>query len=231
MKRNPNYIIEQLYESKSNMLFTKKDCIIQFPKRYTERGMAEISVNNYVFGVLALIMDGQYSVMLIPAMIKTTPSRISEVMIGDVPYMNFHYLAGSAIMDTTLVQRKNTLVYNIMEEFFLKGNIPWYVDYEDLGKIFDKAKDYADSNVAKNYAVMECLAAYISRSPKDRAIYYRLSKDYQQSPEYIGMYGNVYYAAPGTVNKLAGSYFQDAIVSALVQPSERISHVEQLLRE
>jgi len=54
-----------------------------------------------------------------------------------------------------------------------KAIYPWYIDYEDLGRLFDKAKYYSGSDVAQNYAIMEAMAAYVSRSPKDRSIQYR----------------------------------------------------------
>jgi len=235
MKRNASAVISQLHETKEQLLVTRKDCIIQFPKRFLDRGMAEIGNETYVFGVYALIIGDEYAVSCVPSMVRTNPSRISETTIDGVEYYNFHYQAGSTVIENTNLVRKAILIFNIMEEFFLKGNVPWYVDYEDLGRIFDGAKEFADSEVAKNYSVMEALVAYISRSPKDRAIQYRhFVKTRQEveknTPAYIGMVGNVFYAAPGTVNKLAGSYFQDAVVSALVQPSEKASHVETLLR-
>ena len=235
LKRNPSIVISQLHETKAHSIITKSDCIIQFPKRFLERGMAEIGSDTYVFGMYALIMSNNYAISTIPAMVRTNPSRISETEIDGVLYFNFHYNAGDVLIENTNVIRKDTLIYNLTEEFFLKGNVPWYISYEDLGKIYDKAQEFADSNVAKNYATMEAIAAYISRSPKDRAIHLRhilkTRQDVNQTtPTYIGIYGNVFYAAPGTVNKLAGSYFQDAVVSALVQPSNKASHVESLLR-
>lgn len=235
MKRNPNYIISNLFETKEHTLLTRKECIIQFPKRYVERKMADIGVGTFVFGFLIIIMEDQYSVMTVPSLFKTNPSRISTVTIDEVEYYNFHYAAGGVVFENTQVVKKDALIYNMMEEFILKGNVPWYLSYEDLAKAFDKAKAYAGSDVAKNYAILEAITAFLSRSKKDRTIQYRHSvntlQEVQKSPpDYIGLYGNVFYAAPGTVNKLAGSYFQDAIVSALVQPSDNINHVEQILR-
>lgn len=235
MNRNPTAVISQLQETKSQAIVTRKECVIQFPKRFVERNLAEIGSETYVFGIYALIMGDQYAISTIPSMVRTNPSRISETMVDDVPYYNFHYEAGSVIIENVNVIRKDSLIYNLMDEFFLKGNVPWYVGYEDLGKIFDKAKEFADSNVAENYATMEAMAAYISRDQKDRSVQFRHMVKSRQDveknmPTYIGLYGNVFYAAPGTVNKLAGSYFQDAIVSALVQPSAKSSHVEDLLR-
>lgn len=235
MKRNPDFIKSQLFETKEHTLLCKKDCTIQFPKRYIERKMAEIGADTFVFGFISIIVDNIYSVLTVPTLFKTSPSRISVTSIDEIEYYNFHYDAGSIVISNTQVVKKDALVYNMMEEFILKGNIPWYLEYEDLAKAFDKAKEFTGSNVASNYAVLECLTAFLSRSKKDRSVQYRHSvntiQDVQKSPpDFIGLYGNVFYAAPGTVNKLAGSYFQDAVVSALVQPSDNINHVEQILR-
>lgn len=231
MKRDAATIKQQLQETKSNQLITKVPCIIEFPKRYVERNMAEIGIENYVFGIYALIMGDTYAVSVIPASIKTTPYRISEVERDGVVYYNFHYEAGNVLIENTYLVRRDVQVYSIMEEFFLKGNVPWYLDYEDLGKILDLAKYHADSDAGQNYAVIEALTAYVGRSSNNRAIQYRHSKkDQKSNVSFIGIYGNVFYAAPGTVNKLAGSYFDDGVVSALTQPSTEVSHVEKLLR-
>lgn len=232
-KRNATAIKAQLTEVKSKQVIAKSPLILHFPKRYVERDMATIGIDNYVFGVFAIIDDkGNYAVSAIPAMVKTTPSKIMEDTVGDVPYYNFHYDTGAVIIDNTDVVRKDTIIYSLMEEFFLKGNVPWFVGYEDLGKIFDGAKKYADSSAAENYGTMEALAAYVSRNPSDRTMQYRHMDQSKSSPipSYVGIYGNVFFAAPGTLNKLVGSYFQDGVVSSLTQKSENVSHVEQLLR-
>lgn len=234
MKRDAKYIQFNLQQTKSDILLTKKESIIQFPKRYEQRGLAQIGSFTQVFGIYCIIMDGRYGVVSIPSMMETSPNRISEVEIDEVPYYNFHYDAGSPIIDNIKVIRKDLLIYNLMEEFILKGNIPWYIQYEDLGVLFNKAKEFADSNAGEDYAVLEAIAAYVSRSNKNRSVQIRheikSKKDLESmNPAYIGLYGNVFYAAPDTVSKLAGSYFQDAIVSSLVQPSNKVSHVENLL--
>lgn len=235
VKRNPAAIQSYLQETKSGSVITKRDCIIQFPKRLVDRDLAEIGSETYVFGIFAIIIGNEYAISTIPSMIRTNPSRIDEREIKGDFYYNFYYEGGDVIIENINLIRKDTLIYNLTEEFFLKGNIPWYIGYEDLGRIYDKAKEFADSNVAQNYATMEAMAACISRAPHDRSVQYRhfikSKKDIDSNnPTYIGLYGNVFYAAPGTVNKLAGSYFQDAVVSALVQPSTKSSHVETLLR-
>ncbi len=233
MQRDPIAIQAALYESNEHKLYCKKPLILEFPKRFVDRGMAHIGIETDVYGIFALHDEVHYSVSLVPSMINTSPEQIRIVERSDEPYYQFLYSEGSCVIDNTMLVRKDTLVYNIMEEFFLKGNVPWYVSYDDLGRIFDNAKTYADSDVAQNYAIMEALAAYIARDPKDKAIQYRLThKDkasLKESPVYIGLFGNVFYAAPGTVAKLAGSYFQDAVVSALVQPESKATHLEKLL--
>ena len=230
MQRNASIVQQSLFESKEHVLYTKKDAIIQFPKRFLDRGMADIGLETYVYGIYALIIDGVYAVSAISAMVKTSPQQINLVDIDGEAYYNFHYTAGSPIIDNTMVVKDKTLVYAIMDEFFLKGKMPWYVEYEDLGKIYDTAKQFTDADIAENYAVLEALAAYVTRDPDNRTIQFRHKYSPKTKPSYIGIYGNVFYAAPGTVAKLAGSYFQDGVVSALTQPAEKSSKVESLLR-
>jgi hypothetical protein len=50
----------------------------------------------------------------------------------------------------------------------------------------------------------------------------------KKPPVYIPL-RSVTYTATNTTNKLAGSYFQEGLVSALVSPSERKERIESIL--
>jgi hypothetical protein len=126
------------------------------------------------------------------------------------------------------------LVYKIYDEIISKGRVPWYLGYLELGQIFDTAGYHAGANIGKNQEVTELIISMISRSEKDRNKYYRttiqsLDELMTNRPAFIPL-RSVQYAATNTTNKLAGSYFSDALVSALVNPSDRVERIESLLR-
>jgi hypothetical protein len=124
------------------------------------------------------------------------------------------------------------LVFN---EFMQKGNIPWYINYEDLGKLFKSAKKYAGANVGMQPEVMEMIASLVARNPDNRKQYYRTSvlsvKDAAaRPPAFVGLI-SVRYSATNTMTKLGGSYFSKGVTSALIDPSERSERIETILRK
>lgn len=231
--RDADQVIPHLRELPSGELMTTKTCRIQIPKRFTQRGLAEIGMDTYIVGLYPLIMDNYYAVSNVNSMVKINPHRVTNITIGGVPYMEFAFLENQVLITNINLVKRDTLIYNIIDELVFKGNIPWYVGYDDLGKLFDTAGEYAGSGVGSNYEVIELMASILARNPRDRTQYYRMildsEKDKAINPSYVAM-SSVYYAATNTLNKLAGSYFSDGVVSALVSPTTQVEKIEQLLR-
>ena len=55
--------------------------------------------------------------------------------------------------------------------------------------------------------------------------------DLKKNPPVFIPLRSVVYGATNTTNKLAGSYFNEGVISALVSPSTRIEPIEELLRK
>lgn len=233
--RNAEQVQSCLKELPGGQLFTTRACRIQVPTRFNDRGLAQVGIDNYIFGIFALILDdGTYTVCNVDAMMKISPFKVLTVTIKDVPYHEFHFEANSVIISNLNLVRRDVLIYNLLEEFIFNGNIPWYLGYEDVGKIFDTARQYADIGVDRNYEVLELIASMIARNPTDRTKYYRTfiekpSDVFQSPPDYVPM-KSVFYSATNTMNKLAGSYFNDGVVSALVNPTHETERLESLIR-
>jgi len=125
-------------------------------------------------------------------------------------------------------------MYNIFDEFIFKGKIPWYMGYEDVGKLFDTADSHAGSAVASNYEVIELIASMVTRSKDDRTKYIRsvakTDEDFNDSKISYVPLSSIFYSVNSTVNKIAGSYFSDGVVSALVTPTTKVDKIESILR-
>lgn len=234
MVRDAEKVLSVLKELPNDQLFTTQACRIQVPTRFNDRGLAHIGIENYIFGIFPIILDdGTYAVCNIDAMVKISPYKVLVVNIKDVPYHEFHFEANSVVIANLNLVKRDTLIYNLLEEFFFNGNIPWYLGYEDVGKVFDTASEHAGINVNSNFEVLELLTSMIARYKIDRTKYYRTSIDngddmVKNPPVFVPM-KSVFYSATNTLNKLAGSYFNDGIVSALVQPTHEVERIEQLI--
>ena len=103
-----------------------------------------------------------------------------------------------------------------------------------MGKLFDTAKKHAKTSADILPSVVEFMAAYIARYKNDRTKYLRevakTPKDFDMKNLAWVPMRNVFWSAPGTVNKLAGAYFEQGVTSALVNPSQRVEKIESVLR-
>lgn len=221
------------FKEKDNQLYALKPCSIQIPKRFSERNLADISTDVFIYGIYALIVEDKYAVSNVTALVQIKPTKITTVKVKGTEYHNFQFDAGTPVIANLDVVKRNLLIYNILDELIIKGKIPWYLSYDDLGQLFDRAKTYADSNVGLVPEIFELIVSMISRTPQDRTKYFRTNinspTDINKAPEYVPL-SSVFYSSTNTLNKLAGNYFSDGVASALVTPTEETERLETLLR-
>lgn len=208
---------------------------ILVPTRYEERGLAEIGMEVYIIGIYCIVTeDKYYGISMVNAMHRIEPFSTLVIKMDGEEYYEFSFRAGDVVFPSLNLVKVDTNVYKIYDEFFSKGNMPWFMGYEDMGHIFDTAKSHADANVGENPEVTELIVSFIARDVKDKTAYYRTqitSFEYlKTNPPFMIPLKNVTFAATNTVNKLAGSYLPEGIVSALVYPSTRPERIETLLR-
>lgn len=234
-KRDAGKVLANLKVTPTGQVITTKPCKIQVPVRFTEIGLGEIGINTYAYGLFCIISEtGEYSVCNVNAILQLEPYKQSLVTINEVDYYEFHFEAGSVVIKTTDLIKQEALLYRIFNEFIFNGKVPWYVEYDDLGKLFDSAKHHAGSNVAQNLEVIEFIASMITRSSKDRRIYIRnsiksLNELTLENIAYVPL-KSVFYSVNSTLNKIAGSYVNDGIASALVNQSTSAGKIERILR-
>jgi hypothetical protein len=224
-----------LVDNGKGQILTKQNCKIQVPFRYSTRGLGEVSVDTRIYGCFPVIFEnGQYTLCNVTSVIEINPFKTSVVLIDEVEYHQFEFRAGDVVIKNTEVVRDDLLMYNIFDEFIFKGKIPWYMGYDDLGKLFDTAASHAGSNVGDNYEVIELIASMVTRSKEDRSKYIRsVAETYADVSDgkidYVPL-SSVFYSVNSTVNKIAGSYFTDGVVSALVVPTAKVDKIESILR-
>jgi len=232
--RDPSKIHEALQELDDFKVVARQECKIYIPARFVERNLAELGVENYITGICAIVVGDFFAVMNVCAMLKIEPVQTLKIRIQGDEYYEFYFPKGSTVITTTELVKKDTLVYRIYDEIISKGKVPWYLDYNDLGKIFDTAKLHAGANIGQNSEVTELIVSMIARDRVDKTKYYRtvinsLDDLKKNPPTYIPL-RSVIYAATNTTNKLAGSYFATSTVSALVSPATRTERIEAILR-
>lgn len=233
--RNPEKVRSQLVKNSGGQIICKSACKIQVPIRYKDKGLAEIGIRTFAYGFFPIILTtGEYTVMNVTSMIELAPTSVTTCTINDVEYYEFNFDANTAVIKTTNVLKSGELMLKVFDEFVFLGKIPWFADYNDVGKLFDTAKKYSGSGVGQNLEVIEFLASMLSRTKKDRTKYLRTEvKSYDETiaghVSYVPL-KSVYYSVNSTLNKLAGSYMRAGIDSAIVAPSTEVENIEKILR-
>lgn len=233
LTRNPAVIHASLMRS-GNSLITKTGCKIYIPTRYAEHNLAHISNEIKITCISAMVVGNSYAVDLTNAMMQITPSSTSIVEINDEDHFEFTFEKGSQISPNINLVINDTLVYHIYDEIIAKGHVPFFLSYEDVGKLFVSAEEHGGIKLASNNVPLEMIATAITRSAKDPMIYYRhvindIREQYKIKPEFIA-FRNVSYGATNTTAKLMGAYFDEGLLSAFANPSKNPEKVETLLR-
>ncbi len=216
-------------------LVAREDIKIHIPERFTSRKLASIDFKTTTVGVFAIISkDGYYAVSRTPALIPLSPASTTVTVVNEVNYLEFGFDAGSVICPNIEIVQDNTLPYYIFEEIISKGRVPWYLNYEDVCKIFVSSIKYANFFFGNNNSIMELLASEIARDSSNAQIFYRTTvKSMEQAskmkPRMVPM-RSVLYGANNTTARLLGAYFDESLTSALVNHSDRLEGVEEILR-
>lgn len=233
--RDKEKVMATLSVRPDSSVITKTGCKVYFPTRFVDRSLAEIGVNNLCIGLFPIVVeDKYYSLVSVNSMLHLMPSEITKITYQDMEYYELTFVRASIVLQSLALVKDDVVLYRLYEELFSKGKIPWYVGYEDLGKLYETAAKFAGSSVGSNPEVIQLLTSLVSRDKNDRARYYRTTvesrKDLVDKPPVFIPLRSVFWAATNTVNKLAGSYFSDGVTSALLNPSSRVEPIEAILR-
>jgi hypothetical protein len=233
-RRNPELVKKHLTEQEDGSVITSAACRIVVPERYASRHLANIGTEVHILGFFAIILeDGSYGVSATAAMMRITPSSTEKVNHNGTAYYEFHFFPGDRVFYNTYLVQNDTLTYYIYDEHLAKGNVPWYFNYFDLAHILSTAELHAGINLG-NKALLELIVSTMCRDSSDMTRLYRHIYEGPEAtaknPPSVVAFRSVIWNTSDTTSKLIGAYFGDSITSALVNPSERVERIEELLR-
>ena len=198
-------------------------------------GLGSVTEVITVYGFFPIIFDDNvYSVINVCALMDLLPSKTTKVTIEEESYYEFHFDAGTPVIKSLKLVKTDTLTFEVLDEFILKGKVPWWATIDDLCGIFDTADKHAGSKINKVPQTIEFLVGVISRRMEERAKPLRQTaktwKDYDlESIEFIPL-KSVLYSVNNTASKLSGAFFNDGVISAIVNPVSKTGKVEKILR-
>ena len=231
-KHNPK-VITSLLTKKGNSIVTTRDMRILFPDRYVARDLAILGSTVSVISMVAILdSKNNYGVLLTPITMVVSPSNIEDMIIDGKLYKVLVFEAGDIVVPNTLMVMNEDFMYSIFDEFYVKGNIPWFISYDMLSDLFTESKKYAGSSIGNDIVAFEILTATIARSTKDKYIQHRQiikSPADKSAVEYVGL-NNVFYSYVNTGAKIIGSYYGTGVTAAAVVPEKESTKLVDLLR-
>ncbi len=208
---------------------------IYIPARYKQSDMAIFENEKSFMGIFAMVVDDSfYGTSLVSSFVRSEPTAINDVVIDDEDYIELYYEPGARIMTNINLPKVDSFLYRISDEFIAKGRVPWFMGYEDLGKLFENSGYYNGRQIGYNPQINEMVAATMCRSPDDIKTYFRQRRSVESigsdvKPTVIPLRA-VSYGATNVIAKLMGPYFDENVTSALVSPGQRVENIERLLR-
>ena len=206
---------------------------VYIPERYMDRGMAYLGSENFICGIFGIVVGDKFALNNVNAMVQTEPDERSKENIMGTSYIVLSYEPGSKLYSTNALVIKDTLVYDIYDEFLNKGKLPWFRNnYDDLAAIFDTAQKHGGTGITKDIEVTSLIVSIMARYKDDMTKYIR---EFLNDPEkakkvtYIGV-RNPEYAASSTMGRLSGAYFTPGLVASMVNPSDSIDDIEAIVR-
>lgn len=215
-------------------LVTAKDCVIQIPESFANRNLAVMGSEVYVCGVFPIIFeDSYYTLNSTIAMFRLKPSVTETTVIDDENYYVFKFEAGDTVIENINLVISNTLVYYVYNHFIANDNVPWYLGFYDLVNLFSSTKEHAGVNLGTK-ATMEVIIMTMIRDKDDLYKLYKHTieneSDILTRPPAIIAFDSVIWNTSDTTSKLNGNYNDMAVNAALVNKSERVELIEELLR-
>lgn len=232
LKHNPNVIKESLKQV-GGVVKTTKPLRVFFPERFTSKDLAFMGSTVKLVGYFAIVNEkNEYGVMIIPAFYELAPFNVSNLEVdGDVNTV-LEFEAGSVFISNTNIVKTESLYYDVFDEFFVKGKLPWFLSYEMTSDIFLESSKYSGSGIGKNPISYELLTAITSRSVKDKNVQLRHTiKDNKPVLRSVVGLNNIYYSFDNTASKLFGGYYGQGVTAAIVNKETETSAVADVLRQ
>lgn len=229
LKPNTEAILSCLSE-KSDKTIAKKNLKIIFPDRFVTNGLAKIGNFVKLLGLYAIVdEDNNFSVFFTTVFHDVTPYIIHDATCSDgKAYKVLEIEAGTPIISDHTVLVTDNFVFDICDELYIKGNIPWYISYDMLPDILGESGYLNDSNVNNDRIIFEILSAMNGRGT-DKSEYYRHSNPAKgQRANWVAL-NNIYLSYKNTGSKVIGGYYGYGVTAAVLQPEKEVTSIEKQL--
>lgn len=232
LKRDAKRVLDTLTVMPDGTTVTTTGCTIVIPEKYVDKQLAFMGNDVSILGIYAIVTpDGYYAVSSALCMLRIDPTSNARVTVDDTSYLLLEFQKDSTVILSDDVVKRDVIAYQVYDFFIDAGYVPWFMNYDDLLRLFYNSSEYAGISFGSNHAIIPLIVSNIARNAKNKTQYFRqiVSREPDAVPSFIP-FKSVIYGPKTTTAKLSGAYFDSALVSALTNPNERVEKVETLLR-
>lgn len=228
LKRNPK-AFQSTFKLKDNSTLTTEKVSVLFPERYIKRELASIDVSFVkVLGIYAIVNDRkEYTVINTPIYHELLPQSTEIIDINGDNYIMCGFDKDSVFLSSNDLVILDSFVYELFAEFFLQGNVPWYLDYTDLVNIFRQSKQFTNTSLGDDIVTWETLTSLVTRYSSDKTKYHRQTVDKPYS--FVGL-NDIRYGYDNTGARIIGGYMKEGIVTAIIDQEKETSDTSRILR-
>jgi hypothetical protein len=234
LKRDAVRVNQTLKTLDDGSVITTTGCRLHVPAKYFEKGLGAFGDETFVLGVFALQSGDAYAVSKITTLVEITPTGSSRYTQGKLEYIEFYFAPNSVVFPTRKVIVRDTITYEIFDFFIASGYVPWYFTPFDLGNLYGRAGVYNKVRLGADRTVIQLMAAVMTRVAGNKKQYWRHTletpADLEKRNYEFVPFSSVLYSATSTISRLMGAYYDEGLIGALVNPSERVEGTEKLLR-
>lgn len=209
-----------------------KKLTICFPKRFEQSGLAEISDQVTSILMLGVIVGDKFGFLGGMVKVVLKPGDIYEETIGNDRYFMLDFEPGDVVIESLTVPMDSNIGYYYYLEFTKYARIPWYFDETGLLGVYDESKFYTGKSMGTSNQAIRVLYALTCRDPDNLDIPFRYSnelKDPSKKPRIIGI-NNPGQLLNSTFSRLASGYMSDNIISGILNPDTKVTHLEEVIR-
>lgn len=205
----------------------KLECFI--PTRYETDDYLSIDENVHALAIFSIRIDDKIDGGLqLPAIITIEPTETYETTIDEEHYLVCVLKKGDKIMNTMSVMQIEKIGYFMWREFLSLGRMPSYLTYQNVVGLMDDLKEITGRGTNGNHTILELIYAHLFRDAKDLNIKYRHTT-MTQPPAHVTL-RDVSYGPSSTLGRIAGSYTDTGINSALLNQADQNHEIEDLFR-
>lgn len=236
LKRNPDAIFSKLQETKDGRVVALTDLHIMLPEHYINKDLCRIDTMIHTMGIFCIIdpASKQYAVFSIPTRVILTIGELETITYNEEVYRVIKYERGDTIIANTKIVQREQDTYWLFDYFIALANVPWYMNYLDVVRIYDQDDIYAGRLLPPNSQIVEMMLSNIARDARDSVLMYRttlkqMDDIYRTSPQWVPL-RNITLGAIDTYNKVMGSYASQGETAALAERSKEMTNIEKVLR-